>query len=293
MISRGVLAWLSTARLGDLAAGRAVPDRRSSSAAGPTSACSCPGGSPSSGTPEEPRRSDASHPSPGGARALMTSAGTVFVGLMLMGTTKFKLFSTTGPSVALGLVDHRGGLASPWPRRCSSCSWPASGGPRSFAGDDRRRPRGSGSTVRPPGPGPTGWRAGSLGPGPDGSAWPSWGPRPTFTQDTLAGDYRRKTALGGWPCAWSPRSSVRAWSLPLTVLLRVRRPSLQAGRRGLAMIDDLSRMLARQKFLDEVRSATQPLGRSGAAGSGPALEPPGGSQRTGSVRIEAGADAAP
>ncbi len=38
------------------------------------------------------------------ARALLTSAGTVWVGLMLMGTTRFKLFSSTGPSVALGLV---------------------------------------------------------------------------------------------------------------------------------------------------------------------------------------------
>jgi RND superfamily putative drug exporter len=36
--------------------------------------------------------------------ALLTSAGTVVVGLSLMGTTRFKLFSTTGPSVAIGLV---------------------------------------------------------------------------------------------------------------------------------------------------------------------------------------------
>ena len=35
---------------------------------------------------------------------LVTSAGTIIIGLMLMGTTKFKLFSTTGPSVALGLT---------------------------------------------------------------------------------------------------------------------------------------------------------------------------------------------
>lgn len=35
---------------------------------------------------------------------LLTSAGTVIVGLCLMGTTKFKLFSSTGPSVALGLA---------------------------------------------------------------------------------------------------------------------------------------------------------------------------------------------
>ena len=35
---------------------------------------------------------------------LLTSAGTVIIGLSLMGTTRFKLFSTTGPSVAIGLV---------------------------------------------------------------------------------------------------------------------------------------------------------------------------------------------
>jgi RND superfamily putative drug exporter len=35
---------------------------------------------------------------------LLTSAGTVMIGLLLMGVTKFKLFSSTGPSVALGLL---------------------------------------------------------------------------------------------------------------------------------------------------------------------------------------------
>ena len=34
---------------------------------------------------------------------LVTSAGTIIIGLLLMGTTQFKLFSSTGPSVALGL----------------------------------------------------------------------------------------------------------------------------------------------------------------------------------------------
>ena len=33
------------------------------------------------------------------ALALLTSAGTVIVGMLLMGLTKFKLFSSTGPSV--------------------------------------------------------------------------------------------------------------------------------------------------------------------------------------------------
>ena len=36
--------------------------------------------------------------------ALLTSAATVIAGLSLMGTTRFKLFSSTGPSVALGLA---------------------------------------------------------------------------------------------------------------------------------------------------------------------------------------------
>ena len=35
---------------------------------------------------------------------LLTSAGTVIIGLSLMGTTRFKLFSSTGPSVAIGLA---------------------------------------------------------------------------------------------------------------------------------------------------------------------------------------------
>ena len=37
--------------------------------------------------------------------ALVTSAGTIIIGLLLMGTTRFKLFSSTGPSVAMGLAD--------------------------------------------------------------------------------------------------------------------------------------------------------------------------------------------
>ncbi len=36
--------------------------------------------------------------------ALLTSAGTVIIGFLLMGTTKFSLFSSTGPSVAVGLA---------------------------------------------------------------------------------------------------------------------------------------------------------------------------------------------
>ena len=43
---------------------------------------------------------------------LGTSAGTVIAGLLLMGFTRFKLFSSTGPSVALGLALSLGATLS-------------------------------------------------------------------------------------------------------------------------------------------------------------------------------------
>ena len=52
---------------------------------------------------DDPGRGDGGDPAERD-RALLTSAGTVIAGLSLMGTTRFKLFSSTGPSVALGLA---------------------------------------------------------------------------------------------------------------------------------------------------------------------------------------------
>ncbi len=45
--------------------------------------------------------------------ALATSAGTIIIGLLLMGTTRFKLFSSTGPSVAMGLATGAARHAQP------------------------------------------------------------------------------------------------------------------------------------------------------------------------------------
>ena len=53
--------------------------------------------------------------------ALVTSAGTIIIGLLLMGTTHFKLFSSTGPSVALGLVIALAATLSLTP--ASWCCW--------------------------------------------------------------------------------------------------------------------------------------------------------------------------
>ncbi len=67
--------------------------------------------------------------------ALVTSAGTIIIGLLLMGTTRFKLFSSTGPSVALSLslalaatLTLTPALLDPAARSCTrarSTVWPA------------------------------------------------------------------------------------------------------------------------------------------------------------------------
>ena len=103
VISRSVLAWMNAGRVGDSRRSSSCSWSRSCSAAGRISACSSRGGSASIGSAEDPARAmrvtlERSSP------ALLTSAGTVIVGLLLMGTTRFKLFSSTGPSVALGLA---------------------------------------------------------------------------------------------------------------------------------------------------------------------------------------------
>ena len=49
---------------------------------------------------------------------LLTSAGTVIAGLCLMGLTRFKLFSSTGPSVAIGLALTLAAALTLTPRCC-------------------------------------------------------------------------------------------------------------------------------------------------------------------------------
>ncbi len=187
-----------------------------------------------------------------GATALITSAGTVFVGLMLMGTTKFKLFSSTGPSVALGLVITLAAsltlapallvLLARWrPQSFHGMTGPGSGFWDRFAHRVLARPLLS-------------WSAALAVMVPLAVL----GTRTTFTQDTLL------EMPASTPSAEALRLVGRKFgpgvSSPLTVVLQ------SAGdlrdSRGLALIDDLGRTLAGQKGVGEVRSATRPLGSS-------------------------------
>ena len=229
---------------------------------------------------------DAKHPAAAmritlrrGAVALMTSAGTVFVGLMLMGTTKFKLFSSTGPSVALGLVITLAAsltlapslliLLARWrPQSFHGMTGPSSGFWDRFAHRVLARPLLS-------------WSIGLALMVP----FAALGTRTTFTQDTLL-EMPESTAS-----AEALRLVARKFgpgiAAPLTVVLES--DENLRGSQGLALIDDLSRKLTRQKWLVETRSATQPLG------SPAPLDPARLSARLAAVnsgfhQIEAGAD---
>lgn len=214
-----------------------------------------------------------------GAMALITSAGTVFAGLMLMGTTRFKLFSSTGPSVALGLVITLAAsltlapallvLLARWrPKAFAGMTAPSTGFWDRFAHRALARPVLS-------------WAGGLALMVPLAVL----GTRTTFVQDTLL------EMPPGTASAEGLRLVARKFgpgvAAPLTVVLRSDEDL--RGSRGLALIDEVSRMLARQKSVVEVRSATQPLGSTAP------LDPARLSNRLATVnagfeQIEAGAD---
>jgi len=185
-----------------------------------------------------------------GAPALLTSAGTVFVGLMLMGTTRFKLFSSTGPSVALGLVITLAAtltltpallvLLARWkPRSFNGMTRASSGFWDRFAHRVLGRPA-------------LHWLGALLLMAPLAAL----GTRTTFTHDTLLEVPARTPSADGLRLVAAKFGP--GLVAPLTVVLEsdedLRRSS------GRALIDEVSRMLGRQKSLVEVRSATQPLG---------------------------------
>ena len=184
------------------------------------------------------------------ARALLTSAGTVWVGLMLMGTTRFKLFSSTGPSVALGLVVTLAAslsmtpallvLLAKWrPKSFQGITRSSSGFWDRFAHRILRRPILS-------------WSIGLALMIP--FAW--LGTRTTFTNDTL------KEMPSDTASALALRMVAGKFGegqvAPLTVVVESSDDLRQSS--GLAWLDEVSRMLTRQSYLAEVRSATQPLG---------------------------------
>jgi RND superfamily putative drug exporter len=182
--------------------------------------------------------------------ALLTSAGTVIVGLSLMGTTKFKLFSSTGPSVALGLALTLAAtmtltpallvlLAKHRPRAFNGLTRPGSGFWDRFGRAALRRPLRS-------------WALTIAFMCPLAVL----GLRTWFVQDMVS-ELPRNAESGATLRLLAERFDPGMLA-PLTVVLESE-SDLRCSE-GLALIDDISRFLARQRRLVEVRSATQPLG---------------------------------
>lgn len=181
---------------------------------------------------------------------LLSSAGTVIVGLLLMGTTRFKLFSSTGPSVALGLAITLVAsltlapallvlLARHRPKAFRGLTRPASG----FWDDVGRL------VLRRPIVAWVGTVAVML-------PLACLGFDTRFLQD-LFSEMPAET-----PSVKTFRRIAEKFGpgsvAPLTLVVRADADLSRS--EGLALIDDLSRLLTRMRRLDEVRSATQPLG---------------------------------
>jgi len=183
-------------------------------------------------------------------RALLTSAGTVVVGLSLMGTTRFKLFSTTGPSVALALVLTLGAtltltpallllLAQIRPKVFNGLTRPSTGFWERFGRTVMARPALS-------------WGLTMLLMAPLAIL----GMRSHFVMDVVS-ELPAQTESGRGLRLLASKFDP-GMIAPLTVVLES--SDDLRGSEGLALIDDVSRFLARHRRLIEVRSATQPLG---------------------------------
>jgi RND superfamily putative drug exporter len=181
---------------------------------------------------------------------LVTSAGTIMVGLLLMGTTKFKLFSTTGPSVALGLALSLVAtltltpalllvLARYRPRSFHGFTSPSSGLWDHLGRTVMARPLRS-------------WALTLLAMIPLAIL----GLQTRFVMDLLS-EMPRGVASGENLRLVAEKFDPGMMA-PLTVVLESDTDLRQS--QGLALIDDVSRLLSHQRRLSEVRSATQPLG---------------------------------
>ncbi len=182
--------------------------------------------------------------------ALLTSAGTVIVGLSLMGTTRFKLFSSTGPSVAIALAVTLAAsmtltpallvvLAQLRPGAFAGLTAPSAGLWERVARASLARPIAS-------------WLGTVLVMAPMAFL----GLRSGFVQDVITEMPGNTTSVKN--LRWlATMFDIGALS-PLTVVLDS--DSDLKSTAGLARIDDVSKFLGRQRGLLEVRSATQPLG---------------------------------
>jgi RND superfamily putative drug exporter len=181
---------------------------------------------------------------------LVTSAGTIIIGLLLMGTTKFKLFSTTGPSVALGLTISLCATLTLTPALLVLLAYHR---PRSFHGFMA--------------PSSGFWeRLGRLAMARPLRSWcltllamvplSVLGMQSRFVMDLLA--EMPQTTDSGKNLNLVAEKFEPGMMAPLTVVLESDTDLHHS--EGLALIDDVSRLLAHQRRLSEVRSATQPLG---------------------------------
>jgi RND superfamily putative drug exporter len=167
-----------------------------------------------------------------------------------MGLTRFKLFSATGPSVALGLALTLVAtltltpallllLARYYPRAFAGLTEPSSG----FWDRVGRRVLARPLTI---------WLATlALMAVPAAVGLSTW-----YVMDLVAEMPSHLPSVQGMATISEKFGAGRI--APLTVVIRSAQDLRQS--EGLALIDDLSRMLSRQKRLLEVRSATQPLG---------------------------------
>ena len=182
--------------------------------------------------------------------ALLTSAGTVIVGLSLMGTTRFALFSSTGPSVAIGLAITLAAtltltpsllvlLATHRPRAFAGLTAPSSGYWDRLAHRAMSRPLLS-------------WAAAVAVMAPLAIL----SLRTGFVQDVMTELPERTASVRNLRLIGSKFDP--GMFAPLTVVLESEGDFRSS--EGLALLDDVSRLLSRQRRLDEVRSATQPLG---------------------------------
>jgi putative drug exporter of the RND superfamily len=186
---------------------------------------------------------------------LLTSAGTVIVGLALMGTTKFKLFSSTGPSVALAL-----GLtvvvcltltpallillAKYRPKSFAGLTAPSSG----FWDDMGHR-----VLARPI----RTWLATVAILAPVAVV----GLYTDFLQDLFSELSPRTESVKSLHLISQDNKFGSGRVAPLTVVMKVTGDMNLRTSEGLALIDDVSRFIANnRKQIAEVRSATQPLG---------------------------------
>jgi putative drug exporter of the RND superfamily len=181
---------------------------------------------------------------------LLTSAGTVIVGLSLMGTTRFKLFSSTGPSVAIGLAITLAAAltlapallviaARLRPRSFAGLTAPSSGFWERVARAALARPIVS-------------WTVTVLAMAPLAVL----GLRSSFIEDVTTEMPANETSVQN--LQWLATKFDAGALAPLTIVLDS--GSDLRGPDGLALIDDVSRFLGRQRGILEVRSATQPLG---------------------------------